>query len=91
MTCACARDIAIHVLPHQARRGIDQQTRAEVPVTHPLAAGVCFDCRNLIPPPYPRARIAAQQVSFTATTGMNYGPVPTASSLTGAEIEIFRY
>lgn len=55
MTCACDEDIATLVLPHQAHHGNDPVTAERVAVTHPLTTGVCFDCRGVTPPAYPRS------------------------------------
>lgn len=53
LTCSCDREIAVHVLPHQAMRSVDAQ-RFEVRVTDPLVDGVCHECRGRTPPPAPR-------------------------------------
>lgn len=53
LTCACDREIAENVLPHQAGRGVDPRTRARVPVTTPLFPDVCPGCRGAAPIPYP--------------------------------------
>lgn len=55
MTCACDREIAVYVLPHQADYGHSQWTREDVAVTEPLVPGLCFDCRGEAPPAYPKA------------------------------------
>jgi hypothetical protein len=56
MTCACDREIAVYVLPHQAHRGHDQWTRDDVAVTEPLVLGLCFDCCDETLPAYPKAQ-----------------------------------
>lgn len=55
MTCRCDADLAIHVLPHQAGRGVHPHSQDPVPVTVPLALGVCFRCRGEAPPPFPKS------------------------------------
>jgi hypothetical protein len=55
LTCACDRDFATFIVPHQAMRGIDQHTHDEIAVSHPLTPGVCPECRGEVPPAYPRA------------------------------------
>jgi hypothetical protein len=55
VTCACGRDIATYVLPHQATHGVDPSTNERVPVTEQLVPGVCFDCRGVVPDPYPKS------------------------------------
>lgn len=55
MTCACSSDVAVHVLPHQAMRGVDPETRGRVAVTLPLEAGVCAECRGGPWPAWPKS------------------------------------
>jgi VRR-NUC domain len=55
MTCACDREVATFVVPHQAMRGHDPHTKDDVPVTHPLTPGVCHECRGEKLPAYPKA------------------------------------
>ncbi|MFD7967733.1 VRR-NUC domain-containing protein [Streptomyces clavifer] len=53
LTCSCDEEIALYVLPHQAARSIDAQTRIPVQVTEPLVAGVYHECRGKVPPAFP--------------------------------------
>lgn len=55
MTCACSRDVALYVVPHQAMRGVDPETRGRVPVALPLEPGVCAECRSGPWPAWPKA------------------------------------
>lgn len=54
LTCSCDEELALYVLPHQAIRSIDAQTRLPVQVTEPLLAGVCHECRGEEPPAFPK-------------------------------------
>ncbi|MFI1381817.1 VRR-NUC domain-containing protein [Embleya sp. NPDC020886] len=53
LTCSCDQELALYVLPHQATRGVDAQTRLPLQVTVPLAHGVCHECRGETPPAFP--------------------------------------
>jgi len=55
MTCVCCADLATLVLPHQAGRGVDPRSKEHVPVTAAFVPSVCFDCRGITPPAYPKA------------------------------------
>jgi VRR-NUC domain len=55
MTCACVYDLAVHVLPHQTGWSVDPDTEERVAVTEQFANQICFDCRGVAPPAYPKA------------------------------------
>lgn len=55
VTCACTQDLAAYVLPHQAEWGVDPDTQERIGVTEQLVQRVCFECRGIPPPAYPKA------------------------------------